>query len=451
MLRKTAVVICNWNKKDYVLKCINSVLTSTIKDVDVYVVDNASTDGSTVAIYEQYRNKVFVIENEINKGGAGGFNTGIEAVLEKGYTYIHLLDNDAFLDAYTLENSMEFLEQNPDVGVVGSKIYLMDAPEQIQEMGARINYNTFNIELNYGGAIDDGTIPDVLECDYVPACSMMIRTEALRKAGTMDEQYFIYWDDIDLGYRIKQAGYRIVSYGQAKAWHKRGAAAKTNTFSTYYFWRNRVHFFASYLTNEDLMRFAERLQDEMFQAIYMSNYTGRFNNACTILFAVEDALDGVRGRARNKRIVEREQVPDRFIESLRKYKQIEVIAGSSMRTLRSVIEAIYQHCTDVKVALVSQELSVEELSLQFPDVPIYSRVGESNSEFICQTCNHISEVRNEICDDIHMYVDQFFNVIESKKDRDYIKAYDTAYELFRNIHLPVLKQRLREWKGRHGK
>lgn len=449
MKKDIAVVICNWNKKEYVLRCIESVLASTVKNIDIYVVDNASTDGSVIAIQQWYGDSVFLIQNEVNKGGAGGFNTGIRTVLKKTYTYIHLLDNDAFLDVVALENSMEFLEQYPDVGIVGSKIYLMDVPEQIQEMGARINYNTFNIELNYGGAVDDKNIPEIVECDYVPACSMMVRTEALRKAGAMDEQYFIYWDDIDLGYRIKQAGYRIVCYGRAKAWHKRGAVAKANTFSTYYFWRNRVHFFASYLNDAALKRFAERLQEEMFQAIYMSNYTGRYNNARTILHAVEDALNGIRNKAGKDRIFEREQVPERFLQVISEYKEVEIVVRSDIRTLRMIVESIQQSHESVKVSLVSKNNMVSELRSQFPNLPIYSRIGGSGSQFICQACNYISEVRNEISDDIQMYVDQFMNVIHSKEDREHMKAYDTVYDLFRNIHLPVLQQRMLEWKERH--
>ncbi|HBT18099.1 MAG TPA: glycosyltransferase family 2 protein, partial [Firmicutes bacterium] len=275
MGKAVAIIICNFNKKEYVLQCIKSVMGLAFRDYDLYVVDNASGDGSVKAIEEAYEKKVILIKNKENLGGSGGFNTGVRAVLNKGYKYIYLLDNDVILDEQALTELYYYLEEHHDVGIAGSLLYSLDNPTEIQEMGAEIDWNGFYIKPNFKGNLDKQEIPVELECDYVPACSMLVRTEAVKKAGLMDEGNFIYWDDIEWGYRIKEYGYRVVALSESKVWHKMGVAAKTNTFGTYYFWRNRINFFVKYLPQNLLHRFAEQIFSEVFQAIYSCNYAGK--------------------------------------------------------------------------------------------------------------------------------------------------------------------------------
>ena len=92
------VVICNYNKKEFVLQCIQSVLESKVHNFDVYMVDNASTDGSAEAVRKNYGEQVTILENKENLGGSGGFNTGLRVVRDKGYSYFMCLDDDASVD-----------------------------------------------------------------------------------------------------------------------------------------------------------------------------------------------------------------------------------------------------------------------------------------------------------------------------------------------------------------
>jgi len=76
-MKSIGIVICNYNKRDYVMQCIQSVIDSKMQDFDIYVVDNASQDDSVEMIQKQYGNKVNLIVNKENLGGSGGFNTGL--------------------------------------------------------------------------------------------------------------------------------------------------------------------------------------------------------------------------------------------------------------------------------------------------------------------------------------------------------------------------------------
>ena len=76
-MKNIGIVVCNYNKKDYVLNCLKSLFEQTINDFDIYVVDNASTDGSAEAIKEKFGRQLILIENDENLGGSGGFNVGL--------------------------------------------------------------------------------------------------------------------------------------------------------------------------------------------------------------------------------------------------------------------------------------------------------------------------------------------------------------------------------------
>ena len=97
--KKVGIVICNYNKAEYVVNCIQSVLESSMDDFDIYVIDNASSDDSAKRITEKFKERVTLIINPENLGGSGGFgNTDIRIVMNGGYKYVWCLDNDVLVD-----------------------------------------------------------------------------------------------------------------------------------------------------------------------------------------------------------------------------------------------------------------------------------------------------------------------------------------------------------------
>lgn len=445
MEKPIAVVICNWNKKHDLLRCIQSVLESDFQDFDIVVVDNASTDDSVDVIKEVYSSEVTLLSNCENLGGAGGFNAGINWALNRGYKYVHLLDNDVIVDKQAIRKSFQFMENNGDVGAVGSKLYSYYEPYRLQELGAEIDWENFYITPLYKGYLDSSKIPLIVECDYVPACSVMIRVKAIEKIGLMDEDCFIYWDDIDWFYRMKQAGYRVVSYSKSKVWHKMGAANKTNTFSTYYFWRNRINFFLNYLDDELLESFAKQIIKETFQAVYMCNYNKQYNVAKTILLAIEDALKGLRGKAPEGRIFEREKTNtfDQFAKFVNNEKRIVLIPQCEFRVLQSIVGQIGEAKIE---AIVANNEDKELLELQFPTINIHSVYEKGNLPSIA-VYNHVLDA--DFTNDIDLYVDQYFNVVQSEEDRHYMANYKTMYQIYQNIYFPVLKQRFLDWREKN--
>ena len=246
MKPRVAIVIVNWNKKNEVLDLLQSLREIRYDNYQIFVVDNASTDGSADAIGLKFP-EAELIENSQNLGGTGGFNTGIRHVLEDGgFTYIWLLDNDAEIEESSLINNIEVLETHPDAGIVGSLILNKDYRDNIVECGAFIDWkhgtfipNCRNMELNR-------IKQDIVNVDYVAICSAVVRVEVLQKVGFMDERYFVIWDDMELGTKVVRAGYKVYANPRSRVYHPSFTEKENIISEFYYLVRNSLLFFSKF-------------------------------------------------------------------------------------------------------------------------------------------------------------------------------------------------------------
>jgi len=326
---KLGIVICNYNKEPYLKNAVDSILKNDMSGVDykIIVADNNSSDGSKEYLEEFSRKNgnlipIFIPENT---GGSGGFHTGLEYASRCGFDYVMLCDNDIILDKNCIRNMMEFLESHADFGAVGSLVYLLDEPDEIQEYGAFIDMDSFDIELPYHKEkLRAEELPEFIECDYLAACCVMVRGTVIKKCGFFQKDYFIYWDDIEWFYRIKLSGYKIGAYSKAVVWHKGNITNRENTFGPYYSWRNRIRFFLTYLDDRQLGRFIESIFDEVFRMVFMLHLRRRNCYITSILFAVEDGFNMVAGKAADWKILKLEPMPDRAMEIIEKYKNVYI-------------------------------------------------------------------------------------------------------------------------------
>lgn len=309
------IVICNFNKKDYIVNCIKSVLAQDFQDFDIYVVDNASTDGSPETIRKQFtKNRVKLIENPINLGGSGGFNTGIRECLKGDYEYIMCVDNDIVMSHDNVGRLFRFMEGHPETGMAGSKIKLMDSPELLQSFGCTIDFEKFNFFDHHKRENEEGAnLPEFEYCTFVPACSLIARTKMIRQIGIMPEDNFIYWDDMEWGYLANKAGWKVAVYRDAEITHKTGGVY-ANTFARYYLWRNRIRFFGNYLPKERYKDFSVTIINELYRMIYGCYLKKDFNMAQSFVFALSDGINNISGMAGPGRILDR-NLTDRLKEA----------------------------------------------------------------------------------------------------------------------------------------
>lgn len=220
------VVILNWNGKADTLACLESLFRCTYPAFHIYVVDNASSDGSVEAVRRQFGDKtnLTVVESGSNLGFAGGNNVGIHRAVEDGMRYVLLLNNDTEVDAGFLEPLVIAMEDDPGIGVVSGKIYFVEPSNKIWFFGGYMDRNTGVGGPVGGQVLDTGQLDHVVECDYATGCALMTSAEIIRKIGYLDDDYFYLCEDADLCFRIADAGYRIVALPNSVLWHKVSAS-----------------------------------------------------------------------------------------------------------------------------------------------------------------------------------------------------------------------------------
>ena len=328
MSKEIGVVICNYNKKDFVIESVKSVQESQGVTPDIFVVDNASSDGSASALKSLYGKSITVFENSENLGGSGGFNTGLRKVRDDGYKYFFCLDDDAQVDENALRILYDYMDANPDVGMAGCRVYHMQMPEYIQQSGLKLDFDHCSAVTIGADQIEDESLPEIIECDTVATCAVMIRGDVARRedVGIMPADNFIYWDDMEWGFRIKRAGFKVVTLASAKAVHQMGAIVKRpNTFINYYMWRNRTNFFLRFTPEDMLEKMSYQILSAFFDALYECMYRGEHNIKTSISLAYQDALTGVRGKAVDGRILPNDANDDKLISFIKKKKSYYLI------------------------------------------------------------------------------------------------------------------------------
>jgi hypothetical protein len=237
---KVAIVIVNWNKKDYLLSLLNSLRNIDNENYEIVVVDNASTDGSSEAIRYQFPN-IHTIVNPQNIGGTGGFNTGMRHALQKGvYEYIWLLDNDVQVENNTLSELITAMGNDQTIGIAGSRIVDTERRDITVEAGAFIRWDTIDVSPLFRNKKSLDVENQIEDVDYVAACSALIKVSALDNVGLMDERFFFFWDDMDWGLQFKENGYRVVAVLNSIVYHPAFTEKRNSIIDFYYGTRNAL-------------------------------------------------------------------------------------------------------------------------------------------------------------------------------------------------------------------
>lgn len=425
--KQIGIVICNYNKSDYVVNCIQSVLESDMDDFDIYVVDNASTDDSVERIRELYEDRVTLLVNERNLGGSGGFNTGIRKVLEGQYPYLMCLDNDVLVDEAAISALHVYMQTHPDIGMLGSRVYHMEEPDYIQQFGLNLDFRNYIADTLYANVLEDGTIPELLYCDTVATCSVMVRTEAVKKAGIMPEDNFIYWDDMEWGWRIRQAGYQVAAYGASKVLHTKGAANRNNAvFTNYYNMRNRIHFFLKYIPEEQLDDFSYKMLDSVFDGMYECMYREEHCSARALLFALDDAMHGVRGKAVAGRLMNTDTLYNRLDEVLEgrtAFIMEENGCDWLAANIREYIAGKYPGLREVKMPNVDKTPD----SMEKPELDA-EKGNRAEKVLQIALCSYIMNVTDFSLEKV--YVDEEYNIFSEESEIEIIRNYAYSRALF---------------------
>lgn len=235
MTTKLCVVVPNWNGEDFLADCLDSLLKQTIT-CTIVVVENGSTDSSD-DILAKYGTKIVVLKQTKNLGFDGGVNVGINYALERDAKYIALLNNDAIVPKDWLSNLAQVLDKHDDVGIVTSKILHFDE-NKLDSTGDF--YTIYGLPFPRGrNQIDKGQYDKNLVIFGASGGASLYRAEMFRDIGIFDEDYFAYYEDIDISFRAQLAGWKVRYQPLARVQHHiNGTSGKISGFATYHSAKN---------------------------------------------------------------------------------------------------------------------------------------------------------------------------------------------------------------------
>ncbi len=227
-----SIIILSYNTCDITLKCLSHLTKSKNVDLEIIVIDNASTDGSVPAIAKKFP-QVKLVANKDNIGFAAGNNQGME--LAKGEVIL-LLNSDCFVQPDTLASCVRYLDQ---FDVLGCRLINQDKSTQYSwgyfpTLGRIFLLMTFvdNFPL-IRMFIKSIHVRDLSrynlsqEVDWITGAFVMFNKEVFKKVGGIDEKYFMYGEEMEWMYRIKKAGFKVRYVSEAQATHLLGASTKS--------------------------------------------------------------------------------------------------------------------------------------------------------------------------------------------------------------------------------
>jgi GT2 family glycosyltransferase len=238
---EVSVVVINWNGRDYLRACLESLIRQRDADFEVIVVDNGSSDGSVEMVRQEYLGRgdfrVRLIANESNRGFCAANNQGFA---EARGRFVAILNNDAEAEPGFLAALRRAFDVAPDIGMAAAKILVYEDPRRIDKVGHLI-YPDGQNRGRGTGELDIGQYDHMEECLWPDGCAAMYRKEMLDHIGGFDEDLFIFGDDAELGLRARMAGWRCLYVPEAVVRHHRGGAMKTgSTGRVFLIERNRL-------------------------------------------------------------------------------------------------------------------------------------------------------------------------------------------------------------------
>ncbi|MFC5271752.1 glycosyltransferase family 2 protein [Adhaeribacter terreus] len=235
-----AIVILNWNGRKYLEQFLPSVLQNS-PNCDVIVADNASTDDSVAFVRTNFQ-AVKIIQNSGNLGFCEGYNQALKQIEAKYYV---LLNSDVQVTPGWVAPIVKLLENDPQISAVQPKIKAFHEPYSLEYAGAGGGFiDHFGYPFCRGRLFDTletdkGQYNDIAEIFWATGACMFVRAELFHKLGGLEPAFFAHMEEIDLCWRLQNAGYKIMYCGQSEVFHVGGGTLhKSNPRKTFLNFRN---------------------------------------------------------------------------------------------------------------------------------------------------------------------------------------------------------------------
>ncbi|HSV89419.1 MAG TPA: glycosyltransferase [Bacteroidales bacterium] len=269
-----SVIIVNYNVAYFLDQCLKSVFRSGKGiGMEVIVIDNNSVDNSVEMLRKNYP-EVRLIENKKNEGFSKGCNQGIK--VSRG-RYILLLNPDTVVEDKTFEQVISFMNDHPEAGGLGVKMldghgmFLPESKRSLPTPGVAF-FKIFGLSKLFPksrifgryhlGFLDSEKIHEV---DVLAGAFMLLRREAIQKTGNLDEDFFMYGEDIDLSYRLVKAGYKNYYFPKTRIIHYKGESTKKGSLNyVYLFYHAMIIFARKHFTKQRAKLFSVIINSAIF-------------------------------------------------------------------------------------------------------------------------------------------------------------------------------------------
>jgi hypothetical protein len=240
---KAAVVILNWNGLKYLRQFLPSVLTSIWPNLDIILGDNASTDGSVEFVKQEYPS-IRIIQNDKNYGFTGGYNKVLEHV---DADYYILLNSDVEVSPGWIAPVINLMESDPMIAAAAPKIRAYAQQSNFEHAGAAggfidsYGYPFCQGRMFYEIEEDKGQYEQSKEVFWATGAAMFVRKKCWEEAGGFDDRFFAHMEEIDLCWRLKNMGYKVMYCAQSEVFHLGGGTLNTeHPFKTFLNFRNNL-------------------------------------------------------------------------------------------------------------------------------------------------------------------------------------------------------------------
>lgn len=260
-----ATIVLNWNGWRDTVDCLESLLECSPAPRHVIVCDNGSTDGSLARLREWATSRALPFEelsgsmldaahdglpwliflrNGHNGGYAAGNNVGIKFALDRLHAdFVWLLNNDCVVEPNAMARMLKTAKANPRSAMIGSALMRYDAPETVQALGGGYIMPVICHDTQlWSGRNIKSAAKAPIELDHLLGASLLVRADAIRQVGLMDESYFLYREETDWCIRMRQRGWKLQCRTDALVWHKQARSVGfKSAIHDYYAVRNVLH------------------------------------------------------------------------------------------------------------------------------------------------------------------------------------------------------------------
>jgi GT2 family glycosyltransferase len=243
---KVSIVLLNLNGYNDSRDCLQSLEQLDYENFEVIMVDNGSSDDSATRLAQEFPD-VTLLRSQQNLGFTGGNNLGMEMALRHDAAYVLLLNNDTVVEPAFLTFLVKVGETDPEIGILGPKIYYASDKKRIWYAGGRVKYGACH-HRGIGELDNDGEFSYVEDTGFISGCALLVKSIVLREVGLLDNKLFVYHEDTDFCMRARKAGYRCVFVPDALIWHKISrTCGHESAFTLYLSTRNQLTWVANHV------------------------------------------------------------------------------------------------------------------------------------------------------------------------------------------------------------